>query len=136
MASLSTCLLELVVWDGNLVKSINSYKCTFQFALILSQHVCKYMISYIIMQLQLMERFAKSYAEFLLRAGTRVIYPAIVEEGRVLLSLASANDWPAFALNIAASTSQGGQRLLMITTRGNKTAPVNECNFASINGSF
>ena len=64
------------------------------------------------------------------------MYPAIVEEGRVLLSRASANDRPAFALNIAASTSQGGQRLLMITTCGNKTAPVNECHFALINGSF
>ena len=55
---------------------------------------------------------SKPHAGFLLRAGTRVIYPAmavhvpaIVEEGRFLLFLASANDRHAFALNIAASTS-------------------------------
>ena len=34
---------------------------------------------------------------FFIRAGTQVIYPAIVEEGRFLLSVASANDRPAFA---------------------------------------
>ena len=38
---------------------------------------------------------------------TNTIYPAnvLVEEGRFLLFLASANDRHAFALNIAASTS-------------------------------
>ena len=51
-------------------------------------------------------------AGFLLRTRTRVfylamaMYPVIVEEGRFLLSLASANDRPAFALNIAASTDR------------------------------
>ena len=62
-----------------------------------------------------------------------------VGEGRFLLSLVSANDRPAFALNIAICSidiPQTGQRSLMIMTCGSKTGPVNECNFALINGSF